>query len=55
MGFSGATLTLEEMTNLIQATLAIQMIYYIEVFAIKASILFFYLRIGREPGCYNQS
>jgi hypothetical protein len=49
MGFSGKTLTLEEMTNLVQTTLAIEILYYIIIFCIKASILFFYLRIGKLP------
>jgi hypothetical protein len=47
MGFSGKTLSLEEMTNLVKATLAIEIMYYIIIFFIKASILCFYLRIGK--------
>ena len=47
MGFSGKTLSLEEMTNLVKATLAIEIMYYIIIFSIKASILCFYLRIGK--------
>ncbi|ORY05182.1 hypothetical protein BCR34DRAFT_491046 [Clohesyomyces aquaticus] len=46
MGFSGRILTLDQMTNLITTTLAIEIIYYITVFSIKVSILFFYLRIA---------
>lgn len=46
MGFSGAKLTLDQMTGLIKETLAIQCIYYVIVFSIKVSILYFYLRIG---------
>ncbi|KAF2795116.1 hypothetical protein K505DRAFT_407146 [Melanomma pulvis-pyrius CBS 109.77] len=48
MGFSGATLSLDEMTNLVKTTLAIEIMYYILIFCIKASILFFYLRIAAE-------
>ncbi|KAF2732097.1 hypothetical protein EJ04DRAFT_408856, partial [Polyplosphaeria fusca] len=46
MGFSGASLALVEMQNLIKVTLAIEIIYYILVFAIKVSILFVYLRLA---------
>ncbi|KAF2875229.1 hypothetical protein BDV95DRAFT_456886, partial [Massariosphaeria phaeospora] len=49
MGFSGTVLTLGQMVNSLKTTLAIQIIYYISVFAIKISILFFYLRIAAEP------
>lgn len=47
MGFSGKTLSLDQMTNLVKTTLAIEIMYYINIFSIKASILFFYLRIGK--------
>ena len=46
MGYSGASLTLSQMTVSIQTTLAIECIYYVAVFCIKMSILFFYMRIG---------
>ncbi|KAF2751119.1 hypothetical protein M011DRAFT_473633 [Sporormia fimetaria CBS 119925] len=46
MGFSGATLTLDQMQNLIKATLAIQCMYYVLIFSIKVSILFLYLRFA---------
>jgi hypothetical protein len=46
MGFSGKVLQLQQMLNQVQATLAIEIIYYLIVNAIKISILFFYLRIG---------
>jgi hypothetical protein len=48
MGFSGKVLRLPQMVDQIRETLAIEIIYYILVAAIKISILFFYLRIG-EP------
>ncbi|KAF2714561.1 integral membrane protein [Pleomassaria siparia CBS 279.74] len=48
MGFSGSTLSLEQMTNIVKTTLAIEIMYYIVIFTIKASILFFYLRIAAE-------
>jgi hypothetical protein len=48
MGFSGATLTLTQMENLIKTTLAIEIMYYVLIFSIKISILFFYLRIGKS-------
>jgi hypothetical protein len=47
MGFSGKTLSLEQMTNLVTTTLAIEVMYYIIISSIKGSILFFYLRIGK--------
>jgi hypothetical protein len=46
MGFSGKVLELQQMLNQIQTTLAIEILYYLIVNAIKISILFFYLRIG---------
>jgi hypothetical protein len=46
MGLSGKLLTLPQMVNQIRGTLAIEIVYYISVAAIKISILFFYLRIG---------
>jgi hypothetical protein len=47
MGFSGVGLSLNQMHNLIKATLAIQCLYYVLVFSIKMSILYCYLRIGK--------
>ena len=47
MGFSGKVLELQQMLNQIQGTLAIEIVYYLIVNAIKISILFFYLRIGQ--------
>jgi hypothetical protein len=46
MGLSGKVLTPEQMVNQIQTTLAIEILYYLVVTAIKISILCFYLRIG---------
>ncbi|KAF2187377.1 hypothetical protein K469DRAFT_570050 [Zopfia rhizophila CBS 207.26] len=46
MGFSGASLTLDQMTNSIKTTLAIEIMYYVLVFSIKVSIVLFYLRIA---------
>ncbi|KAF2634626.1 hypothetical protein P280DRAFT_474506 [Massarina eburnea CBS 473.64] len=46
MGLSGTVLTLDQMTSLIQATLAIEVIYYVCIISIKLSILFCYLRIA---------
>ncbi|PSN73842.1 hypothetical protein BS50DRAFT_1473 [Corynespora cassiicola Philippines] len=48
MGFSGGALSLEQMTNQIKTTLAIEIIYYLVVFSIKLSILFFYLRLAAD-------
>lgn len=48
MGFSGEVLQLQQMLNQIQATLAIEIVYYLIINAIKISILFFYLRIGQS-------
>ncbi|KAF2465722.1 uncharacterized protein BDR25DRAFT_378393 [Lindgomyces ingoldianus] len=48
MGYSGNELKLSQMTNMITTTLGIEIIYYIVVYAIKTSILFFYLRIAVE-------
>lgn len=50
MGFSGKTLTITKMENLIKATLAIQILYYLLIYSIKISILFVYMRIGKTPG-----
>lgn len=41
-------MTLTQMENSIKTTLAIEIIYYILVYSIKISILFFYLRIGKS-------
>jgi hypothetical protein len=46
LGFSGKALTPNQMVNQVQTTLAIEIIYYFLINAIKISILFFYLRIG---------
>ncbi|KAH7117832.1 hypothetical protein B0J11DRAFT_592292 [Dendryphion nanum] len=46
MGFSGSTLSLNQMTNLVKTTLSLQIFYYLIVYCIKISILFFYLRIA---------
>ncbi|KAG9189447.1 hypothetical protein G6011_06315 [Alternaria panax] len=48
MGFSGKVLELEQMLHQIQATLAIEIVYYLIINAIKISILFFYLRIAAQ-------
>jgi hypothetical protein len=48
MGLSGKVLTPEQMVNQIQTTLAIEILYYLVVTAIKISILCFYLRIGMQ-------
>ncbi|KAH9866501.1 hypothetical protein J1614_008191 [Plenodomus biglobosus] len=47
MGFSGLILTPEQMANQVRTTLAIEIIYYFAINAIKVSILLFYLRIGK--------
>jgi hypothetical protein len=52
MGFSGVTLTMTEMENLLKAALVIEILYYILIFSIKLSILFSYLRIGE---CFCES
>ncbi|KAF1830883.1 hypothetical protein BDW02DRAFT_633260 [Decorospora gaudefroyi] len=46
MGLSGTVLTLDQMTTQIKATLAIEILYYVLITAIKVSIMFFYLRIA---------
>ncbi|KAI8941917.1 hypothetical protein NX059_000032 [Plenodomus lindquistii] len=46
MGLSGLILTPKQMVNQVQTTLAIEIIYYVSINAIKISILLFYLRIA---------
>jgi hypothetical protein len=46
LGLSDQALSPTQMTNQVQTTLAIQVIYYFLINTIKISILFFYLRIG---------
>ncbi|KAH8880600.1 integral membrane protein, partial [Thozetella sp. PMI_491] len=46
MGFPATMLTLDNMTAIIKATLAIQVSYYTIIFCIKTSILFTYLRFA---------
>ncbi|KAF2821492.1 hypothetical protein CC86DRAFT_302754 [Ophiobolus disseminans] len=46
LGFSGGALTPEQMVKQVQTTLAIEIIYYFLINAIKISILCFYLRIA---------
>ncbi|KAF1967732.1 hypothetical protein BU23DRAFT_515751 [Bimuria novae-zelandiae CBS 107.79] len=46
MGYSGKVLQLYQMRNLVQLTLAIQIIYYVLIAFIKISICFCYLRIA---------
>jgi hypothetical protein len=46
-GFSGKELKLDQMTALLKTTLSIEVIYYLCVNAIKVSIVFFYMRIGK--------
>ncbi|KAF2488845.1 hypothetical protein BU16DRAFT_519776 [Lophium mytilinum] len=48
MGYSGATLELDQMINLMKLTLGIEITYYCLVYCIKMSILLFYLRIAAE-------
>ena len=47
MGFSGKTLSLNEMINTVKTALAIEIIYYLCVNSVKISILLFYLRISK--------
>jgi hypothetical protein len=47
VGFSGKFLTLNQMTTTIKVIIGIEILYYLCVNAIKISILFFYLRIGK--------
>jgi hypothetical protein len=49
MGFRGAEVTFEQATISLQVTYAIEVLYYLCVNAIKISIVFFYLRIGKSP------
>lgn len=46
MGFSGKVLTLDQMMITIKTIVAIEVLYYLCVNAIKISIVLFYLRIG---------
>lgn len=46
IGFPSATLSTENMVNLLKNTLAIQVTYYVCVSTIKISILCMYLRFG---------
>jgi hypothetical protein len=47
MGFRGREVTFHQATTMLQVTYAIEIIYYLCVNAIKISIVFFYLRIGK--------
>jgi hypothetical protein len=47
MGFRGREVTFHQATTTLQVTYAIEIIYYLCVNAIKISIVFFYLRIGK--------
>jgi hypothetical protein len=47
IGFRGKEVTFQQATTTLQVTYAIEIIYYLCVNAIKISILFFYLRIGK--------
>lgn len=46
MGFSGAVLSVPQMTKTLKVIIAIEIAYYLCVNAVKISIVFFYLRIG---------
>ncbi|KAK7181682.1 hypothetical protein DPSP01_013193 [Paraphaeosphaeria sporulosa] len=48
MGYSGKVLKLDQMTTLIQTTLAIQILYYLLIACVKISICFCYLRIAAD-------
>jgi hypothetical protein len=48
MGFRGREVSFVEATTTLQVTYAIEIIYYLCVNAIKISIVFFYLRIGKN-------
>ena len=54
MAFSAGALTPAQMVNQIQTTLAIEIIYYFLINAIKISILCFYLRIGKSSQYFGQ-
>jgi hypothetical protein len=47
MGFRGKEASFPQVTTALQVTYAIEIIYYLCVNAIKISIVFFYLRIGK--------
>ncbi|KAK0636423.1 integral membrane protein [Bombardia bombarda] len=57
LGFPVTMLTLDNMINFIKATLAVQVMYYANIFCIKTSILFTYLRFAVTPTfrvlCYS--
>nr|CAD71216.1 hypothetical protein [Neurospora crassa] len=46
IGLPMSTLTLQNMVNFLKIVLAIEVMYYVNVFCIKVSILFTYLRFG---------
>lgn len=48
IGFPRDSLSMENMTNLLKITLAIEVSYYVCITAIKVSILCMYLRFGRH-------
>ncbi|CAO2650054.1 Nn.00g013460.m01.CDS01 [Neocucurbitaria sp. VM-36] len=48
MGFSGAVLSLNQMTTTIKTILVVEIIYYLCVNSVKISIVLFYLRIAVE-------
>jgi hypothetical protein len=48
MGFRGIEASFIQATTTLQITYAIEIIYYLCVNAIKISIVFFYLRIGKQ-------
>jgi hypothetical protein len=49
MGFRGKEVSFVEATTTLKASYAIEILYYLCVNAIKISIVFFYLRIGKHP------
>lgn len=48
IGMPMSTLTLDNMVNFLKITLAIQAMYYANIFCIKVSILFTYIRFGKS-------
>jgi len=51
LGLPMNTLTLDNMVMFLKVTLAIQVMYYANVFCIKTSIVLTYLRFGMSMSC----
>jgi hypothetical protein len=54
MGFRGRQASFQQATITLQVAYAVEIIYYLCVNAIKISIVFFYLRIGKDLPATNK-